>query len=143
MIESVPAIYQQQLEEVSANRGSGNCGCKIAYSQLPSLPKSMDEVHFEGEWTETHSGEHLLMVEDDGADKLIIFSTVNNVRNLAEADKVFMNDTLRPAPDCFIRYSQYMLTTLLPTVFFLESLVLSTCKLLRLSNKKLKTLGSP
>ena len=73
------------------------------------------------------------MVEDDeGADNVIIFSTVNNVRNLAEADKVFMNDTLRHAPDCFIRYSQYMLTTLLPTVFFLESLVLSTCELLRL-----------
>ena len=65
-------------------------------SAFTSLPKSRNEVHFEGEWTETHSGEHLLIVEDDeGADKLIIFSTVNNVQNLAEADKVFMNDCPR------------------------------------------------
>lgn len=106
-----------------------------------------DEVHFEGEWVETHSGEQLLM-EKMAKDQTSWLSSQppGTFEILEKLTKFLWMELFRRAPDCSIRYSQYTLSkmesnSLLPTVFSLENSVLSTCELLSLSNKKLKTLG--
>ena len=86
--------------------------------------KSRDEVHFEEEWAETHSGEQFLMAEDgEGSNKLIIFSTtrLGNIRNLAEADKVFMDRTFQTCPRLFYQIFTIHAFKNGPTVFSLEN----------------------
>ena len=76
-IDPVPAIYQQQLAEVSAIQNINQVAAKlptlysmksslyrIRRNRLPQLPKSRDEIHFEGEWTKTYAGEQFLIIED-------------------------------------------------------------------------------
>ena len=86
--------------------------------------KSRDEVHFEEEWAETHSGDQFLMAEDgEGSNKLIIFSTtrLGNIRNLAEADKVFMDRTFQTCPGLFYQIFTIHAFKNGPTVFSLEN----------------------
>ena len=42
-------------------------------SQLPPMPESRANVHFDGEWTKTASGKDFLIAEDE--DRLIMFAT--------------------------------------------------------------------
>ena len=86
-IDPIPAVYQQQLVEVSASQNLDQVAAKLAtlYSmksslyrirrnRLPPLPMSRGEVHFEGEWSITHAGERFLMTEDgEGNDKIKIY----------------------------------------------------------------------
>ena len=46
------------------------------------MSESRADVHFEGEWTKTASGEDFLMTEDgDGEDRLVMFATeVNTIK---------------------------------------------------------------
>ena len=86
-IDPIPAVYQQQLVEVSASQNLDQVAAKLAtlYSmksslyrirrnRLPPLPMSRGEVHFEEEWSITHAGERFLMTEDgEGNDKIKIY----------------------------------------------------------------------
>ena len=100
----MPALYQQQLREILARENLEEVAAQLAtfYSmkyllyqlrrkQLPPFPTSRDEVHFEGEWTQTIAGEPFLLAEDgDGDNKIIIFSTDANIRHLYEPDKIYV-----------------------------------------------------
>ena len=120
---------------------------RIRWKWLPPFPKSRGEVHFEGEWAETHSGGQLLM-EKTAKDQTSWLSSQSPVtfKVLQKLTKFLWMELFRCVPDCSIRYSQYTLSkmesnSLLPTVLYLKNPVLFTCELLSLSNKKLKTLG--
>ena len=43
------------------------------------MPHTREEAKFEGEWTQTFSGERFLLTEDGDRDKIIIFSTTENL----------------------------------------------------------------
>ena len=114
-IDPVPAVYQQQLVEVSASDNLDQVAAKlltlysiksslyrIRRSRLPPFPKSRDEVCFEGEWAKTHAAEQYLMTEDgDGGDKIIIFSTSDNLRHLSESEKIYVDGTFQTCPRLF------------------------------------------
>ena len=114
-IDPVPAIYQQQPAEVSAIQNINQVAAKlptlysmesslyrIRRNRLPQLPKSKDEIHFEGEWTKTYAGEQFLMIEDgEGDDKIIIFSTSVNLRHLSKSKKIYVDGTFQTCPQLF------------------------------------------
>ena len=69
---------------------------------LPPFPTLRDEVHFEVELTQTIAGEPFLLAEeDDGDDKIIIFSTDANINNLSEVDKIYVDSTFQTCPRLF------------------------------------------
>ena len=114
-IDPVPALYQQQLQEISATENleematqlptlySMKCSLyRLRKKRLPPFPTSRNEVHFEGEWTQTIAGEPFLLAEDgDGDNKIIIFSTDANIRHLSEADKIYVDGTFQTCPRLF------------------------------------------
>ena len=63
-------------------------------SRLSPMPGSRTDVHFEGEWTKTASGEDFLMAEDgEGEDRLVIFATEVNMKLLCEAQTIYVDGT--------------------------------------------------
>ena len=139
-IDPVPALYQQQLRELSAKENLEEVAAQLPtlYSMksslyqlrwkwLPPFPTSRDEVYFEGEWTQTIAGEM------DGDDKIIIFSTDANIRHLSEADKIYIDGTFQTCPRLF--YQIFTVHAFINrksfhwfTAFFLENLVPSINK---------------
>ena len=65
------------------------------------MPLTREEVKFEGEWTQTFSGERFLLTENGERDKIIIFSTTENLNSLASADDVFVGETFHTCPQLF------------------------------------------
>ena len=47
--------------------------------RFPPMPQTRAEVIFEGEWAQTLNGQPFLLVEDGKQDKIIIFSTIENL----------------------------------------------------------------
>ena len=75
---------------------------RIRRNRLPPLPKSRDEVHFEGEWSITHAGERFLRTEDgEGNDKIITFSTADKLKHLSESEKIYVDGTFQTCPKLF------------------------------------------
>ena len=114
-IDPVPAIYQEHLQEISARENLEEVAAqlptlssmkwslyRLRRKRLPPFPTSRDEVHFEGEWTETNAGELFLLAEDgEGDDKIIIFSTAANLKHLSESDKIYVDGTFQTCPCLF------------------------------------------
>ena len=69
--------------------------------RLPPMPLTREEVKFEGEWTQTFSGERFLLTENGERDKIIIFSTTENLNSLASADDVFVDGTFHTCSQLF------------------------------------------
>ena len=66
------------------------------------MPESRTDVHFEGEWTKTASGEDFLMAEDgEGEDRLIMFATEVNIKLLCEAQPSMFDGTFQTCPRLF------------------------------------------
>ena len=58
------------------------------------MPQTQTEVTFKGEWA------HLL-VEDGEQDKIIIFSTIENLHTLAAATDIYIDKTFHTCPQLF------------------------------------------
>ena len=75
---------------------------RIRRQSLSPLPQSRSQVHFEGEWTRTHSGAQFLFAEQGNEeDKIIIFKTADNIRYLSNADRIYMDGTFQTCPNLF------------------------------------------
>ena len=67
------------------------------------MPGSRTDVHFEGEWTKTASGEDFLMAEDgEGEDRLVIFATEVNIKLLCEAQTIYVDGTFQTLPQAIL-----------------------------------------
>ena len=90
-IDPVPAIYQQQLRELSSREDLDQVAAnlptlpslksspyRLRRKRLPPIPTTREEVHFCGEWLKTDAGENFLLVEDGQGDNkiMIIFHSV-------------------------------------------------------------------
>ena len=66
------------------------------------MPESRADVHFDGEWTKTASGEDFLMAEDgQEEDKVIVFATDANIKLLCEAQTIYVDGTFQTCPSLF------------------------------------------
>ena len=123
-IDPVPALYQQQLQEISARENleematqlptlySMKCSLyQLRKKRLPPFPTSRNEVHFEGEWTQTIAGEPFLLAEDgDEDDKIIIFQLMLTSDISQRLTRSMLTALFRHVPDYFIRSLWYMLS---------------------------------
>lgn len=74
---------------------------KQRQNTIPALPKNTSDVHLTGVWTQTKSGEDFMLVNDGEEDKIILFATEKNLRNLCDADKIFCDGTFYSSPHQF------------------------------------------
>ena len=66
------------------------------------MPESRADVHFDGGWTKTPSGEDFLMAKDgQGEDRLIMFATEVNIKLLCEAQTIYVDGTFQTCPSLF------------------------------------------
>ena len=86
---------------------------RIRRQRLPPIPQSRSEVHFHGEWARTYNGSQFLIAEQGGdEDKIIIFTTTDNMRYLSEVERIYMDGTFQNVPAYYnysynIQYSTY------------------------------------
>ena len=114
-VDPIPSIYQKNMVEIStqANRdivaahlptfpSIKSVLYRIRRERVPPLPKYRSEVHFEGEWTRTHKGEQFLLIENGNEnDRMVIFTTSDNLRYLSNADIIYMDGTFQTCPSLF------------------------------------------
>ena len=63
------------------------------------MPESRADVHFDGEWTKTASGEDFLMAEDgQGEDRVIMFVSI---KLFCEAQTIYVDGTFQTCPSLF------------------------------------------
>ena len=120
---------------------------RIRKNRVPPFPQS--EICFEGEWAKTHTGYQFLMTEDgDRSDKIIIFSTSDNLRKLSESENLcgwnFSDVSLALLSNIYAALHEVReaipMCLLSSSWKIPEYLFVSVC--LSLSNKDLKTLDT-
>ncbi|XP_048253906.1 uncharacterized protein LOC125381425 [Haliotis rufescens] len=65
----------------------------------PALPQTRAEVQLEGNWTETTDIRPFLLFTDCDANKIVVFSTHDQLQALQSADTVYMDGTFTSCPD--------------------------------------------
>ncbi len=68
------------------------------HQRLPPLPRSVDDLSFDGDWSKTLNGEDFMLGSRDG---VFLFSTSNNLAILAEASTLYMDGTFQICPRLF------------------------------------------
>ncbi|XP_046368730.2 uncharacterized protein LOC124143716 [Haliotis rufescens] len=66
---------------------------------IPALPQTRAEVQLEGNWTETTDSRPFLLFTDCDANKIVVFSTHDQLQALQSADTVYMDGTFTSCPD--------------------------------------------
>ena len=114
-LRPVPQLYREKVQEVAALPNFEEVAARLPtltavkstlYRQrrklIPALPTSRADVHFNGEWVQTTTGQPFLIAEDGiDEDKLIIFASDGNLRQIAEAECLFVDGTFQVCPRIF------------------------------------------
>jgi len=66
---------------------------------VPHLPNSLAEVKLEEPWISTSDGQPFLLFQDDDADKMLVFATVEQLQVLQASDTVYMDGTFSACPN--------------------------------------------
>ena len=64
-------------------------------TMMPVLPQTLQDVDLQGPWSQTHDGKRFVLFSDGDADKMVVFSTEDQLRLLQEADTIYMDDDAR------------------------------------------------
>ena len=78
-------------------------GCKTQMynarrENFPPLPKTKEEVHLEGTWTETTNSRRFVLHQDQ---EMVILSTDSSLQILATTDTLLMDGTFKAAPKIY------------------------------------------
>jgi len=70
---------------------------------IPKLPATQQAIHLQQQWTETLAGDRFLLCDDTAAsgDRILIFSTNDNLRHLCAATEIFGDGTFYSCPGMF------------------------------------------
>ncbi|XP_046575249.1 uncharacterized protein LOC124283263 [Haliotis rubra] len=66
---------------------------------MPALPTTLREVDLEDSWTETSNGRRFLLLSDGEQDKILVFSTTEQLQVLQTADTIYMDGTFTACPE--------------------------------------------
>lgn len=91
---------------------------------LPPVPTTRSEIQLEMKFRRTTSGEPFLHAEDGDINNIIIFSTLENINYLCNADKLYCDGTLYTAPhvfDSIFTIHAFVGSAMFPLVFKLLS----------------------
>ncbi|XP_060070749.1 uncharacterized protein LOC132550676 [Ylistrum balloti] len=116
-LHPLPAIYDEEISKLRTTPWDAQSK-KIA-SKLPKfdakkssfyrsrkktlspIPNTRPEVQLEGKFTQTTSGEQFLQANDGDNDKILIFTTDENLVHLCSAEIVYCDGTFYTAPQMF------------------------------------------
>ena len=65
---------------------------------LPPVPTTRPDINLEGKFRETTSGEPFLQAEDGDINKILNFTTADNISHLCNADRIYCDGTFYTAP---------------------------------------------
>ena len=89
---------------------------------LPPLPTSRASITLEGSWTQTVNGNPFLLANDGVDEKILVFTTDENLTQLSQSQEVFVDGTFAVAPSLFAQmYTMHIrfLGQMIPVVFAL------------------------
>ena len=101
----IPQIYHQALQEVAQHENRESVAAVLPTfssvksslyrrwrERLPPLPRSVDDLNFDGEWSKMLNGEDFML---GSRDSVFMFSTEANLKLLSEADTIYMDGTFQ------------------------------------------------
>ena len=113
----VPSIYDEEItklrdapwdaqtREIAANLPTFDTSKSSLYRSrqktIPPIPNTRPDIQQEGKFRETTSGEQFLQADDGDADKILIFTTADNLHHLCTTDKIYCDGTFYTAPPMF------------------------------------------
>lgn len=132
--ESTPitSIYDDQLVEISLEDHADDALSQLPsfeslrstlyrsrHEAIPSLPTTRRDVTFPDRYTKTLSGEDFLYVNDGDDDKIVIFTTDENIKLMSEAQAFYMDGTFSTCPALFAQVCKkfFFLRSQLLTIF--------------------------
>lgn len=68
---------------------------------VPVLPTQLGNIVLEGEWTQTLDQKPFLLANDGEENKILVFSTDQNLEILSASDQIFMDGTFAVSPALF------------------------------------------
>ena len=68
---------------------------------IPALPQTRSDINIEGPWRLTTKGDPFLLADDGDAERILIFSTQDNLTHLTAATTVYGDGTFYTCPDLF------------------------------------------
>jgi len=118
-VTPVTAIYDEEIQNLLSREADGDVenvisqiptfySCKTALyhsrsKTLPKLPATRTDIDLQGEWTETMTGQNFLLCDDnnDMNERIIVFATDDNLRNLGASTVVIGDGTFYSSPKQF------------------------------------------
>ncbi|XP_048254602.1 uncharacterized protein LOC125381583 [Haliotis rufescens] len=97
------ALYEEQVTQVDEANMPAMPSFQSVKSALyrryiPALPRSRSAVDIEDKWSETTDGRPFLLFSDGDDDKILAFSTAEQIQALHEADTLYMDGTFTACP---------------------------------------------
>ena len=113
----VPTICEQEVTQLRNNEWNDDTNRLVQqlptfescrgqlYNQraklIPALPQSRADINIEGPWRLTTKGDSFLLADDGDAERILIFSTSDNLTHLGAATTIFGDGTFYTCPDLF------------------------------------------
>ncbi|XP_071096013.1 uncharacterized protein [Haliotis cracherodii] len=102
----IQALYEEQVTQVDEANIPAMPSFQSVKSALyrhrrktiPALPRSRSAVDIEDKWSETTDGRPFLLFSDGDDDKILAFSTAEQIQALQEADTLYMDATFTACP---------------------------------------------
>ena len=109
-VKPMPSIYSEELNKLRNNewddtsrevverlptfKSAKSSLYRSRRKQTPPLSRSMTDIALEGKWTQTATGNSFLLFDDNQPTmRIIAFATIENLRDLANADIFFCDGT--------------------------------------------------
>ena len=80
---------------------------RIQKEKAPSLPRSLNELIIPGEYQLTKRGQQFMLFDSQDTERIIIFSTSNNLKLLKEGDNWYADGTFK-IQNCLINFILFM-----------------------------------
>jgi len=68
---------------------------------IPALPTSRTNINLQGPWRQTTTGEEFLVADDGEDDRILMFTTRQNLEHLTSADTIYGDGTFYICPELF------------------------------------------
>ena len=99
------APWDAQTREIASNLPTFDSAKSSLYrsrqKMLPPVLTTRPDINLEGKFRETTSGEPFLQAEDGDINKILIFTTADNISHLCNADRIYCDGTFYTAPPMF------------------------------------------
>ena len=110
-ITPIPQIYHQTLQEVTKDQDREHIAPILPtfssiktslyhkrYEALPPLPRTVEDINFDGDWSKMVNGEPFMLGSRAG---VFLFSTQGIIKLIAEAATLYMDGTFQICPRLF------------------------------------------